>query len=106
MTLPNFLIIGAAKAGTTSLYEYLKQHPDVYMSPLKEPGYYWSEAPALEDAPIRTRADYERLFDGVTTEKALGEAAPRYRKSAPPAEGIAHALPPARLIVSLPNPAD
>jgi hypothetical protein len=40
MTLPNFLIIGAAKAGTTSLYHYRRQHPDVYMSPGKEPDYF------------------------------------------------------------------
>ena len=39
MTMPNFLLIGAAKAGTTSLYEYLKQHPQVFMSSLKEPNY-------------------------------------------------------------------
>lgn len=106
MTLPNFLIVGAAKAGTTSLYEYLKQHPDVYMSPLKEPGYYWPEAPTPEDAPIRTRADYERLFDGVTTEHAIGEATPRYLQSATAAERIARDLPHARIIVSLRNPAD
>ena len=37
MSLPNFLIIGAAKAGTNALYHYLRQHPQVYMSPWKEP---------------------------------------------------------------------
>ena len=38
---PNFVIIGAQKSGTTSLYEYLRAHPDVFMSsPLKEPGYF------------------------------------------------------------------
>ena len=37
MSLPTFLIIGAAKSGTTSLYDYLKQHPEIFMSPLKEP---------------------------------------------------------------------
>ena len=35
--LPNFFIVGAGKAGTTSLYEYLRQHPQIYMSPVKEP---------------------------------------------------------------------
>lgn len=43
MTLPNFLIVGAAKAGTTSLYKYLDQHPQVYMSPRKEPRYFAPE---------------------------------------------------------------
>lgn len=37
--LPNFLIVGAAKSGTTSLYHYLNQHPEVYMSPIKEPRF-------------------------------------------------------------------
>ena len=43
MTLPDFLIIGAAKSGTTSLYHYLRQHPDIYMSPIKEPNYFTDE---------------------------------------------------------------
>ncbi|MDY7022114.1 MAG: sulfotransferase, partial [Cyanobacteriota bacterium] len=34
--MPNFLIVGTTKGGTTSLYEYLKQHPQIYMSPMKE----------------------------------------------------------------------
>ncbi len=37
---PNFLVVGAAKCGSTSLYHYLKQHPQVYMSPLKEPNHF------------------------------------------------------------------
>jgi len=37
--LKNFLVIGAAKAGTTSLYAYLKEHPQIYMSPLKETNF-------------------------------------------------------------------
>ena len=48
MTMPNFLIVGAQKAGTTSLHYYLKQHPQIYMSPRKEPhffeGMHWEAA--------------------------------------------------------------
>ncbi len=40
MPLPTFLIIGAAKSGTTSLYEYLSLHPEVFMSEIKEPKYF------------------------------------------------------------------
>jgi hypothetical protein len=40
MTMPNFFVIGAQKAGTTSLYYYLDQHPEVYMSPRKEPHFF------------------------------------------------------------------
>lgn len=106
VTLPNFLIIGAAKAGTTSLYEYLRQHPDVYMSPLKEPQYYWSEGYAESRWGVRTRDAYERLFDDVAGEKAVGEASPQYINS-PTAPGrIAVDLPDVKIIVSLRNPAD
>jgi hypothetical protein len=106
MALPNFLIIGAAKAGTTSLYHYLRQHPDVYMSPVKEPRYYWSEGQAEGLTPFRTRDEYERLFDGVTSERAVGEASPQYLNSAATAERIAADIPAAKLIVSLRNPAE
>jgi hypothetical protein len=40
VALPNFLLIGAGKSGTTSLYYYLKQHPEVYMSPIKGPNFF------------------------------------------------------------------
>ena len=43
MKQPNFFLVGAPKAGTTSLYAYLDQHPDVYMSPLKEPNFFADE---------------------------------------------------------------
>ena len=48
MSLPNFLIIGAAKAGTNALYHYLRQHPQIYMSPWKEPKFFAFES---EDEP-------------------------------------------------------
>ncbi|MBN2394957.1 MAG: sulfotransferase [Candidatus Atribacteria bacterium] len=40
MTIPNFFLVGAAKAGTTSFYNYLNQHPEIYMCPIKEPHYF------------------------------------------------------------------
>ena len=40
--LPNFLLVGTTKSGTTSLYHYLKQHPEVYMSEMKEPRFFAS----------------------------------------------------------------
>jgi len=42
MKLPDFLIIGAAKGGTTSLHYLLGQHPQIYMCPVKEPGFFWA----------------------------------------------------------------
>jgi hypothetical protein len=41
--LPNFFVVGAPKAGTTSIFHYLDQHPEVYMSPIKEPCHFAAE---------------------------------------------------------------
>ena len=50
MTMPNFLIIGPAKSATTSLYQYLSQHPEIYMSPVKEPRFFAYEGENLDFA--------------------------------------------------------
>ena len=75
------------------------------MSPVKEPRY-WSEGQAEGLTPFRTRDAYARLFDGVTSERAVGEASPQYLNSATAAENIAADIPAAKLIVSLRNPAE
>ena len=109
MSGPNFLIIGAAKAGTTSLYHYLRQHPDVYMSPVKEPAYYASAGAGGEPrrrGAIRTRTAYERLFEAATTERARGEASSQYLNDEAAPDRIAADLGDVRLIVSLRNPVD
>jgi hypothetical protein len=65
MTLPNLFVIGAAKAGTTSLHYYLDQHPQVQMSTVKEPNFF-SGPPNGNNYPlgrVETLAEYERLFD-------------------------------------------
>lgn len=82
--LPNFLIVGAAKAGTTSLYYYLKQHPEVYMSPVKEPRFITAQFLKFplrgikddkrENNIIKSFTEYKKLFENINNEKALGEA--------------------------------
>jgi len=112
MTLPNFFVIGAGKAGTTSLHRYLDQHPDVYMSPVKEPSYFTPDAGsphAGEPAKtaVHTRQEYEALFDGVRGERAIGESSTAYLSfpgSAAPA--IREAVPGARLVAVLRHPAE
>jgi Sulfotransferase family len=104
MLLPNFLVIGAAKAGTTSLYHYLPAHPQIYMSPVKEPGYFCREERS-RNASIRTRRAYERLFEGVTSQCAVGEASTPYLQDPEAPRRIAEALTNPKLIVSLRNPA-
>jgi hypothetical protein len=82
-TLPNFLIAGAAKCGTTSLYYYLRQHPDVYMSEVKEPNFlYRGIGETKPDASFahgersstHSFDAYCRLFDKGAGHKVVGEA--------------------------------
>ncbi len=78
-TWPNFIIAGARKTGTTSLYEYLKQHPKVFLSRIKEPGYFRSFVPPnVWPYPIRNKEKYLDLFRNVTDEIAIGEASAIY----------------------------
>lgn len=110
MTLPNFLIIGAPKAGTTSLYDHLRAHPDVFMPALKEPRYFgYAGAPGTGDRkkwPVQSRAEYEALFAGAGRAAAVGEATPHYLFYPDAAARIRATLPEVRLIASLRNPID
>ncbi len=114
MTLPNFLIIGAQKSGTTSLYHYLDEHPEVFMSRKKEPHFFSFEGrePKFKERSdkkkniINTIEAYEQLFDGVTNEKAIGEASPSYLYEEQAAERIHTRIPDAKLIAILRDPVD
>jgi len=114
MTLPNFLIIGAAKSGTSALYRYLKQHPDIYMSPIKETHFFsYKDSPPNAQGPGDTVneavTDYETyisLFQEVTTESAIGEASPTYIYIPRAPELIQEFVPEAKLIGILRQPAD
>lgn len=116
MTLPNFLIIGAAKAGTTAMYWYLAEHPQVHMSPLKETNFFaYGEDnegsllygdPELHRFPVRTLSDYEDLFAGAGTAAAVGEASPIYLECPQTAERIRALLPESRIICGLRDPVD
>lgn len=116
MTLPNFLLIGAMKSGTTSLYNYLKQHPEIYMSPVKEPRFFALEMEPKPPGPVRLPGPgfsevrdieiYKSLFDGVTTEKAYGEASPIYIYHPTAPERIHHHIPDVKIIAILRNPTE
>lgn len=132
--LPNFFIAGAPKAGTTSLYGYLDQHPQIFMSAIKEPHFF---APEFQDYsavklgrglavdPRSVREflsgdmiekrfwgivtdweDYVRLFANAKTESALGEASVCYLWSPAAPERIASKIPDAKIVVMLRNPVD
>jgi len=109
--LPNFLVIGAAKSGTTSLYEYLRQHPQVYMSPRKETHFliYECKMPRACDVgpdPVKTWDEYHAQFAGVTNEIAIGEASPGYLCDPDVPRQVERLLPGARVIAILRNPVD
>ncbi|RKY80403.1 hypothetical protein DRQ07_05510 [candidate division KSB1 bacterium] len=101
MALPNFLIVGAAKAGTTSFFEYLAQHPEVYVPFCKEP-HYFSNAPHPKLA--ENDEEYEKLFDGVKNEKAIGEASVTYLADPEAPFKIKNLIPDVRIIIFLRNP--
>jgi len=102
--LPNFFIVGAPKAGTTSLYAYLGQHPQVYMSPVKEPTYF---APELcPENFIFSWEGYLKLYENVSDEIAIGEASAWYLWSESAVHKIAARLPHAKIIISLRDPVD
>lgn len=114
---PTFLIIGAAKAGTTSLHHYLGQHPQIFLPEVKEPGFYAYDAstPPYRDV-TRTAiarepyaadsAAYEALFQGANGALAVGEASTLYLYEAGAAARIRTALPDVKLVVVLRNPAE
>ena len=102
--LPNFFIVGAPKAGTTSLYAYLDQHPQVYMSPVKEPSYFAPEQ--CRENFIFSWEGYLRLFENVSDEIAIGEATASYLWSESAARNIAAGIPRAKIIINLRNPVD
>lgn len=116
MTLPNFLIIGAAKAGTTALYHYLRQHPQVYMSPEKETNFFAFEGQKVSfcgpgdakmcESSITTLGAYKEQFENVSNEVAIGEASPWYLYSTRAAENIYRHIPSVKLIAVLRNPVD
>jgi hypothetical protein len=132
---PNFFIAGAPKAGTDALYYDLDQHPEIYMSPLKEPCYFSSEirVAAFEASlqermrkeadsarqyiagPMREKRfggiiseweDYLKLFAGMKHEKLAGEGSVSYLWSKTAAAAIASRVQDARIVIVLRNPAD
>lgn len=104
MRKPNFFIIGAPKCGTTSLAEWLNDHPNIYMSPIKEPHYFSLD---LRNRQINSERDYIKLFKGVRPNHlAVGEASVWYLYSKVAVYNILKEIPSAKFIVCLRNPID
>ena len=100
MALPNFLIVGAAKSGTTSLTHYLSQHPDIFISPLKDRGFFTFH----DNEGIKY---YKRVFfNDWANQKAIGEADVAYLTRSYCAEKIYHNLGLIRILIILRNPVE
>jgi Sulfotransferase family len=116
--LPNFLVLGTAKAGTSSLYVYLKQHPDVYLSPTTEPNFFAHEGRDLnfrgpgdlkyiwDDSLVATYEDYCKQFAGVDRERAIGEVSTHNLYDAQAPALIKRYLPNVKMIAMLRQPAE
>lgn len=105
MPFPNFFIVGAPKCGTTALYTYLRNHPDVFMPDVKEPHYFGSDL----EFRYRRRPDAERYrsyFEEADGRSRIGEASIWYLYSSSAAREIREAVPEARAIALVRDPVE
>ena len=107
--LPNFIIIGAGKCGTTSLYNYLNQHPQVYLCPHKEVYFFVPEPTRLKFKPwgaVTDFDDYANLFKDASKDSVIGEISTTYYRHAEAAKQIHQTLPDVKIIAILRDPAN
>lgn len=108
MSTPTFFLVGAPKAGTTSLFRYLGQHPEIAVAAVKEPCFFAPEVPVdpATDACRRSWDAYLSLFAGAGTARAVGEGSVAYLASPDAAANIAARIPSAKILMMLRDPAD
>jgi len=110
MCLPNFLIIGVPKAGTTMVYKCLAQHPDVFLPDLKEPRFFTHKDKTISDEdPVNQNTvtdldEYRSLFRPVSSQTAIGEVSPGYFSDSQAPHLIRDILHSPKLLVVLRNP--
>jgi hypothetical protein len=107
---PNFFVAGAQKCGTTSLYEHLKMHPQVFLPYMKEPGYFITgpdPAQKLQMAQLqhcKTLAEYQTLYQGSEGFPAIGDLSTCYLWDADAPQRIKDVCPQAKIIIILRDP--
>jgi hypothetical protein len=116
LALPDFFVAGAPKAGTTALHAALARHPQLYLSPVKEPKFFLTDGPPPDrggpgDAKtfhehVWRRPDYEALFDEAPAGALRGESTPFYLYRHDAQLRIRELIPQARLIVVLRDPVE
>lgn len=115
---PNLFVVGAAKSGTTSLYKYLRAHPEIYMSPIKEPHFFSADTVAsnkntahkdseyLHQQKVDDLGEYELLFKEGISHRYRGECSPSYLWSKRAPSRIYSYQPNAKIIIILRDPID
>jgi hypothetical protein len=131
LSQPNFFLVGAAKAGTTALHQFLRRHPEIYMSPIKEPNFFSqlnmrrdlftrnyrnsidfdleryfrkSYLKKIHIADVQTWDNYIQLFREVSNESAIGEASNSYLFCPSAPSEIAQRISDPKILVILRNP--
>lgn len=106
---PDFFVIGAYRSGTTSLYRYLRQHPQVFLPLEKEPNFYAVDgnpdaSPVLRSRALTTRAEYDRYYADATADERRGDISPEYLRNPAAAPRIHLDHPDTKLVAILRNP--
>lgn len=104
MRWPDFFIVGAPKCGTTTLYEALRCHPQVFMPVVKEPHFFSPDLPA--PPYLSDKASYLALFSPARVDQQIGEASVYYLYSRRAAGLIRQQNPLAKIIIMLRDPVD
>ena len=104
---PTFFVVGAPKAGTTSLYFYLNQHPEIYLPKVKEPHFF--SCPEVLESYYQVRfitkeADYFALYSNHKHETVAGDMSPSYLSYPMVAERIKRFSQKAQIIIVLRDP--
>ncbi|MBZ8179763.1 sulfotransferase domain-containing protein [Oscillatoria salina] len=105
MNKPDFFLVGAAKCGTTSMYKYLRQHPEIFMPQDKEPHFFGCDL-NYSSLSIKNEQEYLALFSEAKNGQRIGEASVWYLYSEKAAEEIKNFCPSAQIIIMLRNPVD
>lgn len=117
MKLPDFIIAGCGKAGTSALYQYLNEHPQVFMSKPKEPRYFaypehrpnycgYRDEERFNATTVWRWNDYCSLFDEAGNDKIVGEASPIYMAYENVPKLISETLPEVKIIIMLRHPVE
>ena len=104
---PDFFVVGAAKSGTSSLFNYLAQHPSIFAPEIKEPHFFYNErcagAPVLGEKDL---GEYLRLYAGSPSGTRVGDASTSYLYAANAPREIRRLQDDARIIVILRDPTE